>query len=876
MSGTSGLPTGTVTFLFTDIEGSTRLLQRLGDGFPALVEEHHRVLRQAFGTSGGKEVSTEGDAFFVVFTSAPDAVRGAVEAQRALDRHAWGDGITVAVRMGLHTGVATLVGDNYGGIDVHRAARIASAAHGGQVLLSAATASLVERSLPLGVSLKELGAFRLKDIAHPEHLRQLCIDGLRTEFPAPRALDARLTNLPASLTGLVGRARERKEVAELLSANRLVTLTGPGGTGKTRLGIAVGEQVLDAFPDGVFLVLLAALEDPRLVASTIAHTLGLREQGTASVEEILQDHLAGKEILLILDNFEQVVDAAPVVPKLLAAGPAVRILVTSRTALRLSGEQQYPVPPLELPRPSASASAEALSGYEAIELFVQRARSALPGFELTRENATAVTEICRRLDGLPLAIELAAARTRIMSPGEISHRLDAGLSFLTSRDRDLPERQRTLRNAIGWSYDLLDETLQGFFRRLGVFAGSFGFEAAEEVTLVAEAEDDALEGLELLLDNSLLRRISTDDARTRFRMLQTIREFALDRLERSGEGASTRESHARWYLRYVEEAASRFTAGPEALDEMDHEHDNVRAVLRWSIDAGHADVAMRVGSAMWRYWQLRGHLAEGRRWLTEILALPAEPHPPRLRARALMALGSITYWQNDYEPTERHYRDALEILRPLDDEEGLQEALYNVGFLSLLRRDPGASRGVFDESRRIALRREDTKGLADTSWALAMAAIQAQDWDAARHWGAECGRLYEELGDLFGRGLAQFTAFQVARYTGQLREAREVMSGYMQEAANHDLGGYSTGLEMMAEIELLEGDLERALTMRAAAEAAREDYGGGSPVPLIDLSDIRRVASGGLSEERIEELWRSGRAMSAQESLAYALKDPQA
>jgi predicted ATPase/class 3 adenylate cyclase len=873
MTEERALPTGTVTFLFTDIEGSTGLLQRLGDAFGHLLAEHHSVLRRAFQASGGIELSTEGDAFFVVFASGPDGVTCATQAQRALADHHWGEGITVQVRMGMHSGLGTLGGDDYIGIDVHRAARIASAAHGGQVLLSAATAGLIEHRLPPGVRLKELGEFALKDLEHPEHLYQLCIDGLRTDFPPPRSRDARLTNLPSSLTAFVGRDRESSEVSELLTMNRLVTLTGPGGTGKTRLSMAVGEQALAGFRDGVFIVLLAPLEDHMLVTSTIAQTLGVREQGALPVEQTLEEYLADKEMLLILDNFEQVVEAGSLVPRLLEKAPKVQVLTTSRIPLRVAGEQEYGVPPLRLPDPAEFPSVEALSHYEAVDLFVQRARSATPRFSLDDDNVAAVADICRRLDGLPLAIELAAARIRILRPEEILERLDASLSFLTSGARDLPERQRTLRNAIGWSYDLLDQPLKAFFRRLGVFVGGFDFTSAEHVTDTAELGVDVFDAVELLLDNSLLRRSVTDEGATRFRMLLTIREFALERLQAGDEELETRTRHAGWYLRYVEDAAPRFTVGPDPLDAMELEHDNVRSVLRWAIDSGHGELAMRMGSSMWRFWQLRGHLAEARRWLTEILSASLEATSGRERARAVMALGSITYWQNDFEATRRHYGEALEMLRTLDDDAGLQEALYNVGFLSLLQREPDDARGVFAESREVAERRADKKGLADTAWGLAIAALQAEDWDAAREWGAECERLYDELGDLYGKGLSQFIFYQVARYTRDLDRARELTLAYLKDVDLHDATVVSGGLEMVAEIDLLEGNFERAIRLGGAAETMNENYGGGSPPPLTDLSDVREVAGESMDEARVEELWHEGRAMSPREAVAYALKE---
>jgi predicted ATPase/class 3 adenylate cyclase len=871
---TRPLPSGTVTFLFTDIEGSTRLLQQLGEHFNDAIDEHHGVLRAAFEAAGGTEVSTEGDAFFVVFERAGDAVKGAVEAQRALAGYRWREGISVRVRMGLHAGVATKAGDNYGGIDVHRAARIASAAHGGQVLLSAATVRLAEQWLPEGVHTKDLGEFRLKDLDHPEHLFQLRIDGLPSDFPPPRTLPARPTNLPPSLTGFVGRGRERDDVVALMKTNRLVTLTGPGGTGKTRLAFAVGEQLWPSFRDGTYAIHLASLEDPMLVASTIAQTFQLREHGAIPIQETLQDYLAGKEVLLILDNFEQVIEAAPMVSQLLLAAPDIKIVVTSRTPLRVRGEQEYAVPPMTLPSPERVEPLETVLRYEAVELFVQRAQSTVPTFSVTAQTAGAIAEICRRLDGLPLPIELAAARIRVMSPQQILKRLDTALSFLKSGARDLPQRQRTLRDAIAWSYDLLHPPQRAFFARLGVFAGGFDLSAVDEVTAAtAELGIDPLDAVEAILDASLVRRTSSDAGEVRLRMLETVREFALERLREAGEEIPTRRRHAQWFLRVAEEAAPRFTIGPEDPEAMEREHDNVRSALRWMIDAGDAEGAMRLGAAMWRFWQLRSHLAEGRGWLTEIVAMTSAAESTLVRGHAVMALGSITYWQNDFEATRPLYREALEIFRTLGDERSVQEGLYNVAFLSLLQKDPATAHALLAESRAMAEQLGDSRPLADTAWGLAMAAIQMQDWDAATRWGNEAERLYAKLGDMFGRGLARFVFYQVARYTGRIDEARRIMIATLQEADSRERAAASSALELLAEIELLDEKADRAVKLRAASEALREDYGGGSPPPLIDLSDIRKEAGSILDERSVDELWEEGRSMSWEEVIAFAMKD---
>jgi predicted ATPase/class 3 adenylate cyclase len=867
VSSRAPLPTGTVTFLFTDIEGSTRLVHALGERFEALLARHHALLRETFAASGGVEVATEGDAFFEVFADAKDAVEAAAAAQRALATEDWGEGLELRVRMGIHTGSGKLVGDNYGGIDVHRAARISSVAHGGQVLLSDTTVSLVGGHLGEELRLMDLGEHRLKDIERPERLHQLCVAELRTEFPPPRTSSGMVHNLPAGLTPIVGRSRELQEVSELLDSSRILTLTGPGGTGKTRLSLAVAENCLPKFPDGVFIVFLAPVDDEMLIPSTIAHALGLREQGMTPVETSLKEYLSGKSLLLVLDNFEQIVSGAGFVSQLIGTSPGLRIIVSSRIALHVAGEQEYGVPPLTIPDRDESTSVEMLSQYDAVDLFIQRASAVKPGFSLTNDNADAVAEICRRLDGLPLALELAAARLRVMTPQEMVRRLDASLSLLTGGARDLPQRQQTLRDAIAWSYDLLDEEHKAFFRSLGVFTDGFTLDAAE--TVADPTGELGLDALELMIDNSLVRRTDTALGTSRFLMLETIREFALECSTRSGEIDGLRDRHARYFFEFVESKSPLFTVDRDVLDEVELENDNIRAALRWTIESSSTDVGLRLGALMWRLWQARGYLAEGRRLLTEILSMPGAADPTPERARAAMALGSITYWQNDFVETRRRYEEALEIFRGGSDEEGLQEALYNSGFLWLLERDPERARAVFEESRVLAEHRADVKGLGNAAWGLAMSAIQLKEWDVAARWGAECGRHFEELNDVFGQGLARFVSFQIARYTGRYEEARSYMRQYAHDWGRQDTEAMAS-VELIAEIEFLDGDLEKAVRLAAAGAAFREEYGGGSPDVLVDLSDARQIARRTLDEERVEELWAEGYQLTREEAMALA------
>jgi class 3 adenylate cyclase len=467
------LPTGTVTLLFTDMESSTRLLQQLGKRYTRVLKEFRQLLRTAFRASGGHEVDTQGDAFFVAFARATEAVSAAVAAQRALYTHAWPEGVTVRVRMGLHTGEPELSSEGYVGLDVHHVARIMSAGHGGQVLLSQTTRDLVEHALLEGVSLRDVGAHRLKDLLQPSQLFQLVMANLPADFPPLKTLDSSPNNLPIQPTPFIGREKEVTTCIALLRREevRLVTLTGPGGAGKTRLGLQVAVELSESFADGVFFVNLAPIRDPELVFPAIAEVLGVKEMTEHSLFALLQAFLREQHLLLLLDNFEHVVGAALQVAELLAVCPKLKILVTSRMALHVRAEQEFAVPPLMLPDPKHLPDLVVLAQYEAVALFIQRARAVRPDFQVTNASAPAVAEMCVRLDGLPLAIELAAARIKLFPPQALLARLGQRLAVLTGGARDAPARQQTLRNTIEWSYQLLDAGEQRLFRRLAVFVG---------------------------------------------------------------------------------------------------------------------------------------------------------------------------------------------------------------------------------------------------------------------------------------------------------------------------------------------------------------------------------------------------------------------
>ncbi len=870
------LPTGTVTFLFTDIEGSTRMLQALGTRWRTILEDHNRLLRGAIRDAGGIDVRTVGDSFFAAFRTALAALSAAAEAQRALAAHPWPPQAPVRVRMGIHTGEGTVGGDDYVGLDVHRAARIAAAAHGGQVLLSSTTSELARRGLPDGVGLRDLSEHRLKDLARPERLYQLTIDGLPDEFPPIRSLETP-TNLPTQRTSFVGREREVARVKELLRGPGLLTLTGAGGSGKTRLALQAAGDLLDDYPDGVFFVELSPITDPRLVPSSIADSVGARAEGARPVLDTLRDWVRDREMLLIVDNFEQVLEAASVVADLLAASPRMRILATSREPLHLTGEQELPVPPLSLPGVGVHPSTEHLAQYEAVNLFVERATSIDPEFRITDANAQVMAELCRRLDGLPLAIELAASRAKVLSPQAILERLEHRLQLLTGGPVDLPARQRTLREAIGWSYDLLTESERALFRRLSVFAGGWTLNTAEAIAKPgAGLGSDLLEVLRSLVDKSLVQRETIASGTDRFGMLETIREFGLEQLEAAGEAEATRSRHATFFLQAAElaEPHLRGRQRKQWLDQLEAEHDNLRAALRQAIDSGNAQFGLRTVGALWRFWHLHGHLAEGRRWTEEMLALPAASLRTTERAKALTALGGLAYWQEDEPATRRAYKEALDIARQLGDRYGEAEGLYNLAYSPAYAGDIPSAVAMFEESRTAFEELGIRRGIADVLWILGIVARLEGDLSRSRALAEESLWLHREAGDLFGVTDALHTLGRTALAQGDLATAA---SSFLEALDNDEQVGNRTGmaivLDNLAGKASAEGQHLRALRLGGSSQAIKEAAGGHAPPPLIDLPDPREAARAPLGEAAVRAAWEEGRAMTLEQALAYARQE---
>ncbi|HYZ11589.1 MAG TPA: AAA family ATPase, partial [Actinomycetota bacterium] len=630
------------------------------------------------------------------------------------------------------------------------------------------------------------------------------IAGLLADFPPIRALDAP-TNLPPQRSSFVGREREVAEVGDLIEQVRLVTLTGPGGTGKTRLALRVAEQLLDRFEDGVFLVDLSAVVDPDLVPSAIATALSVREEPGRPLIDTLGDQLRDRRLLLVMDNMEQVVESAGVVDRLLDSAPELRVLATSRIPLRISGEREFLVRPLALPTGDQADDVTALRACEAVMLFVERAAAVTRGFRLNEETAAPVAEITARLDGLPLAIELAANRIKVLSPAELLERLDRRLPLLTGGTRDAPERQRTLRAAIAWSHDLLEPEVQRLFARLGVFAGGWTLSASENVCGPG-LDVDILDGLTALVDHSLVRHGSRPPER--FRMLETIREFAGDRLAESGEEAEVRRRHASEVVAVVEDAEGQLLRDRSQLDRLEAEHDNIRAALRWSIDTGEAEVGLRIAGSLWRFWQLRNHLAEGRRWTEDALALPAAAARTSARAKALGALGSLAYYLRDPEHVTPPYEESLAIARELGEPKREADAAYNLGWARMLHGDDHGAKELFLRAQELYGTIDEPVGTAHATSALGHLAAEEGDLARAARLVEEARKTFIATGDKWGVVLTSGLLSSVALRQGELDAARTEAARSLETAMAMGARDWTAvAIQGLAVLSILEGDL---------------------------------------------------------------------
>ena len=833
------LPTGTVTFLFTDIEGSTRLLDWLDDDYAQLLGDHGRILRDAIGAGGGTEVGTEGDSFFAVFPTARGAALAAVTAQRDLARNEWPRGVSVRVRMGLHTGTATHGPDGYVGMDVHRAARIAAAGHGGQILLSAATAELVLDFLPDGVMLTHLGTHALRDLPQPERLCQLLIEGLQRDFPAIRSVGVSTGNLPAPLTTFVGREGELAALTARVVKRPLVTLVGSGGTGKSRLAIEVGRALDDQFSDGVWFVPLADVSDPRLVADTVGRTLGIEGGSSRPMADRLIDHLRGRRLLLVLDNCEHLAGAcADLVLGILAGAPGVRILATSRQPLGLGGEELVPVGPLRLPprevrREQAMASA-------AVQLFLERARAAKPSFNPDDEDLSRIVEVVRGLEGIPLAIELAAARSSVLTPAQMADRLDDRFRLLRAGSSAIEPRHRTIEAAIGWSYELLTPPEQLMLQRLSVFAGGTTLEACENVVSGEGVDEfEVLDLLAALVEKSLVVA-DTAGEQGRFRMLETVRRYAADRLAGEGDADMWRERHANWCLE-VCALPPELTDGYRAITDamlalFDREQDNLRAGFDWLVARGDAERALQMMTGLGWFWYIRGYWIEGTDRALAVLDLPA-PVPDLTRARALTAIAILAFRRGLDSSVAALTEEALALDRKLGDPARIAYSTMISGLACIALGHYEREYALGEEAYRMATDAGATLVAASSQLLMGRAASLMGDFERSIENQRISEQLFESIGATWGVASSRFGQANGALGLGRLDEAKELLEKSMEGArtigALDELGPSQLALGYIALVHGDEEGGERLLSTGWEDIRSRRDWGGALAVGIV-------------------------------------------
>jgi predicted ATPase/class 3 adenylate cyclase/DNA-binding CsgD family transcriptional regulator len=846
------LPTGTVTLLFTDIAGSTRLLHQLGDRYAQVLSECRQVLRTAFEQRNGNVVDTQGDAFFVVFARATDAVQAGVAAQRALTSYAFPNGAAVQVRMGLHTGEPQRTAEGYVGLDVHRAARIMSAGHGGQVLLSQATCSLVGQELPEGASLRDLGEHRLKDLGRPVRLFQLVISDLPADFPPLHTLENSPNNLPVQPTPFLGREHEGAAIEDLLHREdvRLVTLTGPGGIGKTRLVLQVAADVSELFSSGVFFVNLAPINDPALVVPAIAQTLVIREGSGRTLLERLTEELQQQQMLLLLDNFEHVVSAAEQVATLLIACPQLKVLVTSREVLHVRAEHEFPIPPLALPDPNHLPDLATLSHQTAVALFLQQAQAVRPDFQLTDTNARAIAELCGRLDGLPLAIELAAARMKLFSPRALLARLGSRLSVLTSASRDVPARQQTLRNTIGWSYNLLDAREQRLFRQLSVFVDGCSMEAIEALCIPPDsASAPILDGVASLVDKSLLQQVEQQvGEEPRFMMLETIREYALESMEACGETEAARRAHATYFLALAEEAEQGMTGPQQAvlLEHLEQEHDNLRAAMQWSLEHAEEEkaIALRLGGALYPFWYVRAYFSEGRDFLEQALSRCDEVAAP-VRAKALYAASQLHEALGSLDRAEELYEQSLALYRELGDTLGIANCLHLLADIAWGRGNLAVARALGEESLMLFREVDDKRSVAYLLYHLGSLAVEQGEYARGRDLLTESLMINRELGGTRVMALSLFKlALLYQSSGGDLAQAHTLLDeSFALSREVGDKESIANCLYLSGMLALGQGDAAsaRSLTEQALALFQEMKLQDGTALSLYALAEVAAV-----------------------------------
>ncbi len=879
------IPTGTVTFLFTDIEGSTRLWERYPDAMRIALARHDELLRTAIERHQGYVFKTVGDAFCAVFSTTPEAVQAALEAQLALQEEDWGEVGPLHVRMGLHTGEAEERNQDYFGPTVNRVARLQAVGYGQQTLLSQAAAERTVPGLPDQASLEDLGLHRLKDLSAPEHIWNLRHPVLPPEFAPLKTLDYLPTNLPAQVTSFIGRDTEMAEIKRLLGPARLLTLAGSGGTGKTRLSLQVGADLVEEYANGVWLAELAALTDPALVVQTVAAALNVREEPGRPVQETLVEALRDQSLLLVLDNCEHVLaTAASLCDVLIKRCPRLKILASSREGLGVPGEQTYRIPSLGLlPVPLdqlASLSFDVLRSSEAVRLFADRASLVKSDFRLTEANIAAVARLCARLDGIPLALELAAARVRAMPVEQIETRLHDRFRLLTGGARTLLPRQQTLRALIDWSYDLLSDPEKHLFCRLSVFSGGWTLEAAESVCIGDDIEDwEVLDLLTALVDKSL---VVYDDlsGTARYRLLETVRQYAGDRLLESGDGDTYRARHRDCYLALAEEAAAQMRGSEQAdwLTRLEREAANMRQALVFCQETPDgAEPGLRLSDFLQPFWQKRGHLSEGRDVLTALLAHPGAQEPTLLRASALNGAGAFAAIQGDLPAAQILMDQSLAVRRAVGDTRGVAQTLNNLGNLAQMQGDIDTAEACLTEAsalnRSLGNQAQEATNLAN----LGRLAQMREDYPRARTFFEDALAIHRAQGNQQGIAIALNNLGSLNRQLENYADAevclRECMELYRTLG---DRQNAAWALEGFAELAVAWNQTERAVRLFGAAHALRVLIGAPLPSSQAEqlannLAHLETI----LGADTYAPIFAAGQSLDFDRAIAAALDVPE-